>query len=169
MLEYWNLQKDLMNVEHLKNFEKKTSLSVRKTFQCYDFHNIFELTTGKNKAENHLLNMELFINEDMYDVAIQVWVVKGSSTFQCDSFIRGYLVYMSVWDPLVGECVKNRKEPTNEMEKTAVAVIRINSYSEDVVAGHVPKNMSKIVFMFLSLPLLCFGHLCNWEMHQSWS
>ena len=138
MLEYWNLQKDLMNVEHLKNFEKKTSLSIRKTFQCYDFHNIFELTTGKNKAENHLLNMELFINEDMYDVAIPVWVVKGSSTFQCDSFVRGYLVYMSVWDPLVGECLKNRKEPTNEMEKTAVAVIRINSYSEDVVAGHVP-------------------------------
>ena len=37
------------------------------------------------------------------------------------------------------------------MDKTAVAVIRINSYSEEGVAGHVPKNMSKIVFMFLSL------------------
>ena len=149
-----------MNIEHLKNFEKKASLNIRKTFQCYGFHNIFELTTGNNKAENHLLNM---------DIAIPVWVVKGSSTFQCDSFVRGYLLYMSIWDPLVGECLKCRKEPTNEMDKTAVAVIRINSYSEDVVAGHVPKNMSKIVFMFLSLPLLCFGHFCNWEMHQSWS
>ena len=38
------------------------------------------------------------------------------------------------------------------MEKTAVAVICINSYSEEVVVGHVPKNMSKIVFMFLFLP-----------------
>ena len=38
------------------------------------------------------------------------------------------------------------------MEKTAVAVIPINSYSEEVVVGHVPKNMSKIVFMFLPLP-----------------
>ena len=38
------------------------------------------------------------------------------------------------------------------MDKNTVAVIRINSYSEEVVVGHVPKNMSKIVFMFLSLP-----------------
>ena len=37
------------------------------------------------------------------------------------------------------------------MDKTVVAVIRINYYSEEVVAGHVPKNISKIVFMFLSL------------------
>ena len=36
--------------------------------------------------------------------------------------------------------------------KTAVDVICTNSYSEEVVVGHVPKNMSKIVFMFLSLP-----------------
>ena len=37
------------------------------------------------------------------------------------------------------------------MDKTVVAVIRINYYSEEVVAGHVSKNISKIVFMFLSL------------------
>ena len=49
-------------------------------------------------------------------------------------------------------CLKSRKEPTNKMDKTTVAVIRINSYSEEVMVGHVPKNMSKIVFMFLSVP-----------------
>ena len=38
------------------------------------------------------------------------------------------------------------------MEKTVVAVIPINSYSEEVVVEHVPKNMSEIVFMFLPLP-----------------
>ena len=37
------------------------------------------------------------------------------------------------------------------MDKTAVAVNRINFYSEEVVVGHLLKNMSKIVFMFLSL------------------
>ena len=37
------------------------------------------------------------------------------------------------------------------MSKNAAAVIRFNSYSEEVVVGHVPKNMSKLVFMFLSL------------------
>ena len=88
----------------------------------------------------------------MYDVAIPIWVMKDNSTFQCDNFVRGYHVYMNIWEPLVGECLNSRKEPTNEMDKTAVAVIRINSYSEDVVVGHVPKNMSMIVFMFLSLP-----------------
>ena len=78
--------------------------------------------------------------------------MKDSSTFQCDSFARRYHVYMNIREPLVGECLKSRKKPTNEMDKNTVAVIRINSYSEEVVLGHVPKNMSKIVFMFLSLP-----------------
>ena len=56
------------------------------------------------------------------------------------------------WEPLVGVCLNSRKESTNEMDKTAVAAIRISSYSEETVVGHVPKIMSKIVFMFLSLP-----------------
>ena len=60
---------------------------------------------------------------------------------------------MNIWEPLVGECLKSRKVPSNEMDKTAVAVIRINSYSEEVVVGPVPKNMSK---MFLFLPHCAF-------------
>ena len=32
------------------------------------------------------------------------------------------------------------------------AVIRTNSHYKEVVVGHVPKNISKIVSMFLSLP-----------------
>ena len=111
-LECCNLQKDLMNVEHSKVFEKKTSLNIRKTFQCNDFHNIFELATGTKKAENYLSNMELFINEDMYDVAIPLRVMEDSSTFQCDSFVRGYHVYLNIWEPLVGECLKSRSQPT---------------------------------------------------------
>ena len=38
------------------------------------------------------------------------------------------------------------------MDKTNVAVIRINSYNEEVMVGHVSNNMSKIVFIFLSVP-----------------
>ena len=138
-----------MSIEHSKNFEKKTSLNIQKTFQCNDFHNIFELTTGTNKVENHFSNMEWLINEDMYDVAMPIWVMK---IVQHSSFARGYHVYMNIWEPLVGKCLKSRKESTNEMDKTAVAVIRINFYSKKVVVGHMLKNMSKIVFMFLSLP-----------------
>ena len=87
----------------------------------------------------------------MYDIAIPIWVMKDSLTFQCDSFVRGYHACMNIWEPLVGKCLKNRKELTNEMGKTAVALIRIIPYSEEVVVGHVQKNLSKIVFMFLSL------------------
>ena len=94
--------------------------------------------------------MELLISEDMYDVAMPIWVMKDSSTFQCDSFVRGYHAYINIWEPLVGECLKSRKESSNEMNKTAVAVICINFYSEDVVVGHGSKNMYKIVFMFLN-------------------
>ena len=54
-----------MNIEHSKNFEKNTRLNIRKTFQCNDFHNIFDLTIGTNKAENHLSNMKLLISEDI--------------------------------------------------------------------------------------------------------
>ena len=43
------------------------------------------------------------------------------------------------------------------MDKTAVAVIRINSYSKELLVGHVLKNVSKIVFMFLSLPHCALG------------
>ena len=51
LLECCNPQKDLMNIEHSKNFGKKTN--IRKTFHRNDFHNIFELATGTNKTENH--------------------------------------------------------------------------------------------------------------------
>ena len=66
-----NLQKYVMKMEHSKNFEKKASLNIRKIFQYNDGHNIFELTCGTTKAENHLSYMELLINEDMYDIATQ--------------------------------------------------------------------------------------------------
>ena len=102
--------------------------------------------------------MELLINQDMYAVAIPIWVRKNSSTFQCNSFVRGYHVCMNIWDPLVGECLKCRKEPTNEMDKTTVAVISIN-YSEEVVGGYVPKNMSKIFLSSYPCPIVLWTSL----------
>ena len=51
--------------------------------------------------------------------------MNDSSPFQCDSFVRGYHVYINIWETLVGECLKSRKEPTNELDKTAVAMTRI--------------------------------------------
>ena len=39
----------------------------------------------------------------------------------------------------------------NKVDKHAVAVVRINSLSKEVAIGHVPKFISMIVFMLLSL------------------
>lgn len=46
---------------------------------------------------------------------------------------------------------ETQKESTNEADK-AVSVIRTNSNGEEELVGSVPKNISKLVFMFLSLP-----------------
>ena len=54
---------------------------------------------------------------------------------------------MNIWEPLLGECLKCVKKPTNEVDKHAVAVICINSLSTEVVVGHVLKFFSMIAFM----------------------
>ena len=95
----------------------------------------------------------------MYDVAIPIWVMKDSSTFQCDSFVRGYHVYMNIWEPLLSECLKSRKEPTNEMDKTAVVVIRTNSYSEEVVVGMYQKICPRLYLYSYTCPIVLWTSL----------
>ena len=73
--------------------------------------------------------------------------MNNGSAFQFDSYVRGYHVYMNIWEPLLGECLKCVKKPTNEVDKHAVAVICINSLSTEVVVGHVLKFFSMITFM----------------------
>ena len=47
--------------------------------------------------------------------------MEDSATFHCGSFVRGYIICLhNIWEPVVGECLKHRKEPTNEMDKTTV-------------------------------------------------
>ena len=95
--------------------------------------------------------MDLLITKDMYDVAIPVCIMNDSSAFQFESYVRGYHAYLNIWEPLLGECLKN------EVEKHAVAVVRINSRNEEVVVGHVPKLISMVVSMYLSLPRCTFS------------
>ena len=78
--------------------------------------------------------------------------MNDGSAFQFDSYVRGYHAYMNIWEPLLGECLKCVKEPTNEFDKHAVAVVCIDSLSKEAVVGHVPKFIFMIVSMFLSLP-----------------
>ena len=86
--------------------------------------------------------------------------MNDGSAFQFDSYVRGYHAYMNIWEPLLGECLKCVKEPTNEVDKYAVAGVRINFLSKEVVVGRVSKFISMIVSKFLSLP----GHTLSIEV-----
>ena len=59
------------------------------------------------------------------------------STAEFDSYIRGYHVYQVVWTPVVGEMLLLKREPTNAMDVSAVAVCKEND-----IVGHVPFNIS---------------------------
>ena len=88
----------------------------------------------------------------MYNVAIPICIMNDGSAFQFESYFRGYHAYMNIWELLLDEYLKCVVEPTNEVEKHAVAVVCINSLSKEVVVGPVPKFISMIVSLFFSLP-----------------
>ena len=62
------------------------------------------------------------------------------------------MLMLLIWETLLGECLKCVKEPTKEVDKHAVAVVRINCLSKEVVVGHVSKFISMIASMYLLLP-----------------
>ena len=71
-----------------------------------------------------------------------------------DSFARGFHVYMDIWNPVIGEILKCKPEPTNEVEvdKHAVAIMCSDSFGKESVVGHTPHNISKFSSMFLTIP-----------------
>ena len=68
--------------------------------------------------------------------------------YKCESMIKGYHVYMSEWTPVLGESLRTRPEPENEIDKYAVAVTK-----DDKVIGHLKKGKTgryaKTIFYFL--------------------
>ena len=72
--------------------------------------------------------------------------------YEYNSFARGYHAYMNIWNPLVGETLKCKQEPSNEVDKNAVAIIRSDSWEKETIVGHVPQNISKTCSMFLKVP-----------------
>ena len=55
---------------------------------------------------------------------------------------------MNIWSPLIGEILNCKREPLNEVDKYAVAIIRKDSWKNEAIVGHVPENIS----MLLSVP-----------------
>ena len=71
-------------------------------------------------------------------------------------YIREHCVYLIIWKSLFGKCLQCVKEPTNEVDKNAVAVVRTNYHCKEGVVGMCNRNL------YDSFPTpLRFGHLCN--------
>ena len=65
-------------------------------------------------------------------------------SFEIPSFVRGYHAYKDVWTPTLGQSLVLRHEPDNIVDESAVAVM-----NDDLVVGHVPVNISPLLFHFL--------------------
>ena len=88
------------------------------------------------------------ITEEMYNIEIPIIIEKTLATFEYDTLARGYQAYMGIWNPLIGQTLKCKRKPTNE-----VAIIRSNSLGKESVVGHIPQNISKFSSMILQLKL----------------
>ena len=60
------------------------------------------------------------------------------------SYIRGYHAYMSICNPVLGQMLLVKREPTNRKDRNAVGL-----FLEDVVVGHVPHNLVPQFSQFL--------------------
>ena len=80
----------------------------------------------------------------MYEIDIPIYIKKDWITYEYNSFTRGYYGYMNTWNPLVGETFKRGQEPSDEVDKNAVAIIRSDSREKETTVGHVPQTFTKL-------------------------
>ena len=88
----------------------------------------------------------------MYEMEIPIIIDKNLVTYEYDSFARGFHVYMDICNTVIGEILKCKREPTNEVDKHAVAIMCSDSLGMESVVGHIPHNISKFSSMFLTIP-----------------
>ena len=86
-----------------------------------------------------------------YEMEIPIIIDKNLVTYEYDSFVRGFHVYMDIWNPVIGEILKCDREQTNEVDKHAVAIMCSDSLGKESVVGHIPHNISKFSSMFLTI------------------
>ena len=58
--------------------------------------------------------------------------------------VRGYHIYLTIWDAVVGEMLECAREPLNEHDRYAVAVKKDGN-----IIGHLPRNISRCCSLFL--------------------
>jgi len=59
--------------------------------------------------------------------------------------IHGYHIYQEIWSSSIGEVLPCEREPLNDPDRYAVAVIK------DGVVGHVPRKFSRMCSLFLGV------------------
>ena len=68
--------------------------------------------------------------------------------FEMVSYVKGYHVYKTLWNPLIGEFLSCEREPDNPMDKYAVFVKKENKIVEHLPLGKSGK-FAKTIFYFL--------------------
>ncbi len=69
-------------------------------------------------------------------------------SFSFESFIRGYHAYREQWEPWVGEVLRLERDPTNQEDINAVAIINASG-----IVAHVPFNLAPIMSALLRRPI----------------
>lgn len=67
-----------------------------------------------------------------------------SEEFEVPCSVRGYHVYHHIWAAAVGEVLNCDREPTNDKDRYAVAVVK-----DGTIVGHLPKRISRVCSLFL--------------------
>ena len=73
----------------------------------------------------------------MYEIPIPLTIRNDTFSFGYDNFLRGYHMDMKVWSLVLAVYLFGKKEPSNGVDKNAVAVISLNSCDKEEVVGHV--------------------------------
>ena len=104
----------------------------------------------KAKKEDEMSSNELnFSDILLQDIErpIPLCIVKEKRYF-FNSFVRGYHAYKDSWDPKAGdENLELVSKEDNEHDDFSVAI-----KFEDLIVGHVTKNLSKIMNRFTKIP-----------------
>ena len=85
------------------------------------------------------------------ETPIPIIVNNDTNIFLLESYVRGYHVYMNIWNATINDYLQCKIEENNEFDPSAVALLH-DDCLEVKVAGHVPIHLSKIFHRFLKLP-----------------
>ena len=85
------------------------------------------------------------------EAPILIIVNNDTGIFQLESYVRGYHVYMNIWNATINDYLQCKIEENNQLDPSAVALLHDNCLEEKVV-GNGPIHLSKIFHRFLKLP-----------------